>query len=360
MRRYALARHGKVNIFKGMSVLTTLDSRTREIFRQIVESYLETGEPVGSRTLSQTGGLQVSAATIRNTMADLTDMGLLHAPHISAGRLPTEQGLRMFVDGLMEIGDLTPEERSALEQQAGPGARADEVLGQLAGRLSGLTRTAGLVLTGKSDSALKHIEFVKTAPDKALVVLVHDNGDVENRVINLPAGLPPTALEQAGNYLNRRLQGRSLGEARRMVLEEVEAKRAALDELTSELVRQGVAEMGGGDGLNLIVRGQANLLSGETLDDIDRVRMLFEDLERQQDVIELVRAAQEGEGVRIFIGSENRLFSLSGSSVIVAPYRDREQKIVGVLGVIGPTRLNYSRIIPMVDYTAELVTRLIR
>ena len=347
-----------------MSVLTNLDTRTREIFRRIVESYLETGEPVGSRTLSQTSGLNVSPATIRNTMADLTDMGLLQSPHISAGRLPTQQGLRMFVDGLMEIGDLSAEERRALEEQAGGGTRAEDILSDVAGRLSGLTRTAGLVVAGKSESALRHIEFVKTAPDTALVILVHDNGEVENRVIQLPAGLPPSALEQAGNYLNQRLKGQSLTEARHQVLQEVEDRQAALDELTADLVRQGVAEMGGGDldgrGVNLIVRGQANLLSGETAEDFERARMLFEDLEKKQDVIELVQAALDGEGVRIFIGSENRLFSLSGSSVIVAPYRDKEQKIVGVLGVIGPTRLNYSRIIPMVDYTAELVTRLIR
>lgn len=342
-----------------MSVITSLDSRTREIFRRIVESYLETGDPVGSRTLSHSSGLNVSAATIRNTMADLTDLGLLHSPHISAGRLPTQQGLRMFVDGLMEVGDLTAEERRALEEQAGSPSRADDLLADIAGRLSGLTHTAGLVLAGKSESPLKHIEFIKTAPDKALVVLVHDNGDVENRIIDLPAGLPPAALEQAGNYLNHHLQGRSLAEARARVLAEIDEQRSALDALTGDLVRQGVAEMGG-DGINLIVRGQANLLSSDTVENIDRIRMLFEDLEKKQGLIDLVQAAQEGEGVRIFIGSENRLFSLSGSSVIVAPYRDKAHNIVGVLGVIGPTRLNYARIIPMVDYTAELVTRLIR
>lgn len=342
-----------------MSLLAQMDDRSREIFRRIVEAYLDSGEPIGSRTLSAGQGLAVSPATIRNIMADLTDLGLLYSPHVSAGRMPTQTGLRLFVDGLMEIGNLSAAERRALETQAGNSGGVDALLDQAAAGLSGLAQTASLVMAAKSEAALKHIEFVRTGPEQALAVLVTESGDVENRLVALPAGLPPSALTEAANYLNARLQGRSLGGARQAILEELDARRAALDALTSQLVREGIAEIGG-DGANLIVRGQANLLTDEQAENLERVRMLFEDLERKKDLIGLLEAAREGDGVRIFIGSENRLFSLSGSSVIVKPWRDKSSKIVGVIGVIGPTRLNYARIIPMVDYTADLVSRLIR
>ncbi len=342
-----------------MSLLNNIDDRTREIFRRVVEAYIETGEPVGSRTLSHDAKINVSPATIRNTLSDLTEMGLLYAPHISAGRMPTDQGLRLFVDGLLQVGDITREERSALEEQDSAGRSADDILGGLASRLSGLTHTAGLVMASKIDAPLKHIEFVQTSPDKALVVMVSGAGDVENRVVDIPAGLPPAALIEAGNYLNARLKGRTLGEAKALIQREIEEESAALDRLTAELVQKGVAELTG-DGASLIVRGQANLLTTDAEADLERVRMLFDDLEQKKDVIELMEAAKDGRGVRIYIGSENRLFSLSGSSVIVSPYRDKDRNIVGVVGVIGPTRLNYARIIPMVDYTAEILTRLLK
>ncbi len=342
-----------------MSLLSSIDDRTREIFRQIVESYLETGEPVGSRTLSHARGLKVSPATIRNTMSDLTEMGLLYAPHISAGRMPTEQGLRLFVDGMLQVGGVTPEEGKALADQEGSGRSPDEILNGVAARLSGLTQTAGLVLASKIDAPLKHIEFVQTEPGKALVVMVSGNGEVENRVVDVPPGLPASSLVQAGNYLNARLKGRTLHEAKAFIQKEMEEEKAALDNLTADLVRSGVAELTA-DGANLIVRGQANLLTADAETDLERVRMLLQDLEQKKDVIELMEAAKEGKGVRIFIGSADRLFSLSGSSVIVSPYHDQERNIVGVVGVIGPTRLNYARIIPMVDYTAEIVTRLLK
>lgn len=336
-----------------------MDDRSREIFRRIVTAYLETGEPIGSRSLSGSNGLGVSPATIRNTMADLTEMGLLYAPHISAGRMPTDKGLRIFVDGLLEIGNLSEQERRALEQESGSPMQAESLLDQAAARLSGLAHTASLVTTSTTDVKLKHIEFVQTAADQALAVLVTDNGDVENRMLKLPIGLPASALVEASNYINARMQGRSLAEARQLILQEIQQNRTTLDHLTNELVKQGVAELSG-SGDNLIVRGQANLLTDEQSDNLERVRMLFEDLEQKKDVIGLLEAAKDGEGVRIFIGSENSLFSLSGSSVIVKPYRDKTNQIIGVVGVIGPTRLNYAKIIPMVDYTAELVTKMIR
>ncbi|MEZ5897327.1 MAG: heat-inducible transcriptional repressor HrcA [Parvularculaceae bacterium] len=339
-----------------MSVLSDIDARAREVFRRIVEAYLETGEPVGSRTLSQDARLSVSPATIRNVMADLTDLGLLHAPHISAGRLPTELGLRLFVDGLLQLGDLSETERRVLDlpdESDGGGT----VLENAAAKLSGLTQTASLVLAAKSEAPLRHIEFVATGPGQALVVLVFEDGKVENRVMETPHGLPPSSLVMAGNYLSARLRGKTIGETRDAILKEIETNQAALDELTASLVAKGVAETMGPDRSSLIVRGRGNLLDERSVGELERVRMLFDDLERKRDVIDLLNAARDGEGVKIFIGSENRLFSLSGSSVIVAPYHDRANKIVGVLGVIGPTRINYARVIPIVEYAAGVVSR---
>jgi len=342
-----------------MRTLNDIDERSREIFRRLVETYLTTGEPVGSRTLSNERDISVSAATIRNVMADLTDVGLLHAPHISAGRLPTELGLRLFVDGLMQVGELTDDERRAIESETA-GGDIETVLEEAASRLSGLTQTASLVLAQHVDAPLRQVEFVAAGPGKALVVLVYEDGRIENRVIQTPGDLPSSALVAAGNYLNARLAGKSLGETRSAILEEIETHRAELDALTMKLVRQGVADITGGDDWSLIVRGRGRLLDETAVQDIERVRMLFDDLERKRDVIDLLTAAKEGPGVKIFIGSENKLFSLSGSSVIAAPYRDESRKIVGVLGVVGPTRLNYAKVIPIVDYTAEVVSRMLK
>lgn len=342
-----------------MSVLEDIDARSREIFRQIVESYLKVGEPVGSRTLSQDPRIAVSAATVRNVMADLTDLGLLHAPHISAGRLPTEYGLRLFVDSMMQVSDLSEEERRAIDSGEAEEEGAS-VLEQAAAKLSGLTHAASLVVAPKTEAPLRHIEFVSTSPGKALVILVFEDGRVENRLIDTPVGLPSSALIAAGNYLSARLRGRTIRETRDSIFEELRSRRAELDELAERLVRDGVAEFSGGERSSLIVRGRGRLLDEASGDDLERVRMLFDDLERKQEVIDLLTAAKDGEGVRIYIGSENRLFSLSGSSVIVAPYRDQSRRIVGVLGVIGPTRLNYARVIPIVDYTAEVVSRMLK
>jgi heat-inducible transcriptional repressor len=349
------------------TLVAELDARSRALFRQIVETYLETGEPVGSRFLAQRSHLALSPATIRNTMSDLEQMGLLVAPHTSAGRLPTQQGLRLFVDGLLEIGDLTLPEQADIERRlAGSGQDFEEVLTQATSLLSGLSRCAGLVLAPKTDQALKHIEFVPMGPGKALVVIVPEAGAVENRIIEVPLGLPPSALTEAGNFLNARLRGRTLDEAREDILAEVSQKRAELDQLAAKVVTAGLATWSGGSTIaeresQLIVRGQAHLLedvSAET--DLERIRLLFEDLESKNDVVRLLDLAKEGEGVHIFIGAETNLFSLSGSSLIAAPYLNTRGKVVGVLGIIGPTRLNYARVIPMVDYTAKVVGRLLR
>lgn len=342
-----------------MSLLNDIDARSRDIFRKIVESYIESGDPVGSRTLSRDQSLNVSAATIRNVMADLTELGLLHSPHVSAGRLPTEMGMRLFVDSLLQIGDLSSEERLAID--GGPSAGdPSAVLEAVASRLSGLTHSASLVVAHKSEAPLRHLEFIATAPGEALVVLVSEDGAVENRVINTPVDLPPSSLVMAGNYLSSRLRGRTMSEAQSEILRELESNQAELDALTAKLVRDGVADISAGGEQSLIVRGRGHLLDEATEQDLERVRRLFDDLERKQGVIDLMDAATAGEGVKIFIGSENQLFSLSGSSVIVAPYRDKAENIVGALGVIGPTRLNYAKVIPIVDYTAEVVSRLLK
>ena len=346
---------------------SSLGERPREVFRHLVEAFLASGEPVGSRTLSQRLPQALSPASIRNVMADLEAMGLLYAPHTSAGRAPTERGLRLFVDGMLEIGDLGTDERQEIEaRMSASGRRLEDVLTQATQSLAGLSRCAGLVITAKQDAALKHVEFVAVAPDKAVVVMVFEDGQVENRVIDTPPGLPVSALWEASNYLGARMRGRTLDDARAEVLAELESERAALDGLTAKIVAAGLATItqpsGGGSAeeMTLIVRGTANLLdSVEARADIERVQHLFDDIERKNDLIRLLELVKAGDGVRIFIGSENRLFSLSGSSIVAAPYANAAGHGVGVIGVLGPTRLNYGRIIPMVDHTAKVIGRLL-
>jgi heat-inducible transcriptional repressor len=345
--------------------LAQLNERSREIFRQIVESYLATGEPVGSRNLSRILPMTLSPASVRNVMSDLEQLGLVYAPHTSAGRLPTEIGLRFFVDALMQIGDLTEQDRKAIEAQVAASGQAKSVEGVLteaSGLLSGLSRAAGVVLTAKANPRLKHVEFVQLEPERALVILVAEDGQVENRVLTIPIGMPLSALTEAGNFVNARIRGRTLDEARAEIATTLKQGEAELDQLTQKIVAAGLASWSGGesDERKLIVRGQAHLLEDlRALDDLERVRLLFDDLETRREVIDLLGRAEQAEGVRVFIGSENKLFSLSGSSTIVAPYHDASGHIVGVLGVIGPTRLNYARIVPMVDYTAKVVSKLL-
>jgi len=344
-----------------VSGLQALDARSRRLFRELVETYLATGEPVGSRTLSKTSGLTLSPASIRNTMADLAQAGLLSAPHASAGRMPTHAGLRLFVDGLLQIGDLDSDERRDIEDRvSAAGRRPEEVLSEASALLSGLAGGAGLVASAEADAPLRHVEFVNLSPTEILAVLVSEDGGVENRIMRAPIGLPPAALIEAGNYLSSRLRGRTLAEALKEIGEEIASKRAQLDSAASSLVSQGVADWGGPESRTLIVRGQARLLEAvQAAEDLERVRLLFDDIERKEGLLALLDEARAGKGVRLFIGSENPLFSLSGSSVIVAPYRNRDNRIIGALGVIGPTRLNYARVIPLVDYTAQVVGKLI-
>ncbi len=352
------------NMTEGVSELNELSDRSRTILRQIVETYLTTGEPVGSRNLSRVLPMTLSPASIRNVMSDLEQLGLIAAPHTSAGRLPTQLGLRLFVDGLLEIGNLTSEERRKIEAQivSKREQSIDDVLSEASEMISGLSHCAGVVLAEQQVACLKHIEFVPLEPGKALVVLVGEDQVVENRIIALPQGLPPSALVEAANYLNTHIRGFTIAEARARIEKELRSSRAELDDLTQKVIQAGLAEWSGAfdDRQSLIVRGQSNLLKDVTAqDDLERIRQLFDDLEKKRDLVQLLGLSENADGVRIFIGSENKLFSLSGSSLIVAPFHDEKRKIVGVLGVIGPTRINYARIIPMVDYTAKLVSRLL-
>jgi len=345
--------------------LAALNERSREIFRQIVESYLTTGEAVRSRKLSKLLPISLSPASVRNVMSDLEQLGLIYAPHTSAGRLPTEIGLRFFVDALMQVGDLTEQDRRSIEAQvagAHTNKSMESVLTEALQMLSGLTRSAGVVLTAKANVRLKHVEFVRLEPERALAVLVAEDGQVENRVLNVPAGLPTSSLTEAANFLNARIRGKTLVDLRVEIENAVAEGQAELDQLTQKVIAAGLASWSGGDDEDrqLIVRGHANLLEDlRALEDLERVRSLFDALETKRGVIDLLGRAERADGVRIFIGSENNLFSLSGSSTIVAPYRDHKGRIVGVIGVIGPTRLNYARVIPMVDYTARVVSRLL-
>src|SRR5246127_1260101 len=344
------------------SLINELTERSREIFRVIVDGYVATGDPVGSRPLSRRLGQNLSPATIRNVMADLEEVGLLYSPHTSAGRLPTEAGLRLFVHGLLEIGGLAEDERRSMESLCvARGKTLPQALEEATTALSGLSHCAGIVVVPNQDRPLKHIEFVYLGPRRALVVLVTEDGLVENRVIEVPAGLPPAALVSASNYLNARLIGRTIEEAKAEIAQEITSNKIQLDELTSKLVAAGLANWAGGDeGSALIVRGQANLLEDVTaLADLERLRTLFEMLETRETMLRLLDASKQGAGVQIFIGADNRLFGVAGCSMVIAPYQNSREQNVGAIGVIGPTRINYARIIPMVDYTAKMIGRLI-
>ncbi len=343
-------------------ILAQLNDRSREVFRRVVEGYLQTGEPMGSRSLTRTLEEKVSAATVRNVMQDLEHLGLLGSPHVSAGRVPTQQGLRIFVDGLLEVDNLTLSDRDSIEATVGSVEGGDQLFDRVGSALSALTRGASLVLAPKHEAPIKHIEFVSLAPDRALVVLVFSDGHVENRVFTPPPGQTPSSMREAANFVNSLAEGSTLGELRGRIEREIGAQRQQIDDLARQLVESGLAlwESGGGSVERLIVRGRANLLGEDAgAEDLERIKSLFDDLERKRDIAEFLNLAEEGDGVRIFIGSENKLFSLSGSSLVVSPYMNADRKIVGAVAVIGPTRLNYGRIVPIVNYTAQLVGKMI-
>lgn len=340
--------------------ITELTTRAREIFRLVVEGYLSSGQPVGSKTLAGAGGLNLSPASIRSVLHELEGLGLLAAPHTSAGRMPTEVGLRLFVDGMMQVAEPTADERAAIERQLARPGPIEAALAATSAVLSDLSACAGVVMVPRREPRLAQLQLVPLASDRALAVLVGTDGTVENRVVELPGGLTHSALEQASNYISSHLGGRTLSEAVRAIETEISSGRSALDTVSRDLVERGLAVWSEDAARRpvLIVRGQANLLDESVLTDLERVRLLLDDLENKQTVANVLDSAREADATRIFIGSENRLFALSGSSVIASPYRDRDGRVVGVVGVIGPTRLNYARLVPMVDFTAQSLSKL--
>jgi heat-inducible transcriptional repressor len=338
--------------------LTDLNERARDVFRQLVDQYVSTGEPVGSRTLSKLAALNLSPASIRNVMQDLEEMGLLASPHTSAGRLPTDLGLRLFVDGIMQIGELGMDEKARIDAELSQKGTEQDVLAQATQMLSGLSSCAGLVVAPKQSVPIRQVDFVPLSPRRVLAILVGQDGSVENRALDLPAELPPAAMIQAANYINTRLSGLTIEQARAKLLEELRTNRTELDGLAAAVAEQGLGVWAQEttDRSIFIVRGQGKLLENSAArEDIERVRRLLDDIEAKEELVKVLDLAKAGEGMRIFIGSENKLFSLSGSSVIAAPYRNGDNKVVGVIGVIGPTRLNYARVVPMVEYTAKIL-----
>jgi heat-inducible transcriptional repressor len=340
-------------------LLAEMNERSREVFRRVVEGYIDSGGPVGSRTLTRTLSEQISAATVRNVMQDLEYLGLLSSPHTSAGRVPTELGLRLFVDGLLEVSDLQDADREKIEATVKSNETdVASMIGHIGQVLSGVTQGASLVLAPKHEAPIRHIEFVSLAPDRALVVLVFEDAHVENRVFTPPVGQTPSSMREAANFLNNFAAGRTLSDLRKTVAREIKARRQELDSLARQLVEDGTAvwDGSGGSTERLVVRGRSHLLDDSVPEeDLDRIRSLFDDLERKRDIADFLELAEEADGVRIFIGSENKLFSLSGSSLVVSPYMNSDRRLVGAVGVIGPTRLNYGRIVPIVDYTAQLM-----
>ena len=339
--------------------LNEMTDRAREIFRRVVEGYLDTGQPVGSKTLAGAEGLNLSPASIRSVLADLEHLGLLAAPHTSAGRMPTETGLRLFVDGMMQVAEPSRAERAAIERELARPGPVEDALAKTSALLSSLSACAGVVMVPAREPRLAQMSLVPLGQGRVLAVLVGEDGGIENRVLDMPAGVDQGALERAGNYITARLAGRTLSEAAAAMKRELAAERASLDAAARDLVERGLAVWSEDAARRpvLIVRGQANLLDEAAVEDLERVRSLIDDIERSEQVADLLASAREAQSARIFIGSENKLFSLSGSSVIASPYRDSEGRVIGVVGVIGPTRLNYARLVPMVDFTARSLGR---
>ena len=344
-------------------ILEEMNNRSREVFRRVVEGYLADGEPVGSRTLSREFSEDISAATIRNVMQDLEFLGLLGSPHTSAGRVPTQLGLRMFVDGILEVSEIDKDDRKQIDKIVSDETnQVEDILDDISTTLSGVTHGASLVLTPKREAPIKHVEFLPLSTNQALVVLVFADGHVENRLFKPPPGQTPSSMKEAANFLNALMEGNTLSEAKKLIKNEIEYRRQELDTLAQELVQSGLALWEDSEERHerLIVKGRANLLNESSQqEDLDKIKNLFDDLERKRDIADFLELTEKGEGVRIFIGSENKLFSLTGSSLVVSPYMNSDRKIIGAVGVIGPTRLNYGRIVPVVDYTAQLVGKMI-
>lgn len=340
-----------------------LNIRSLEVFKELVDAYIETGEPVGSRTLSKRLSTKLSPATIRNVMADLEEMNFLYSPHTSAGRVPTDHGLNFFIHGLLEINDIETADRTFIEKLSrGKGRNPEAVIEEATRMLSGLSQCAGLVLAPKIEAPLKDIQFVPLSEGRVLLILISQQGAVENRILDLPNDVPMHTLQEAANYLSHHMRGKTLSSARETIALEMSKHKKDLDALTSRIVEQGLAVWSGGAEQNssLIVKGQSQLLKRmNAQEDLARIQDLFTLLEEKENFAHLLDASIQADGVQIFIGSENQLFQMAGCSVVISPYKNAQNKVLGTIGVIGPTRMNYRRVIPLVDYTAKIVSKLL-
>lgn len=339
----------------------SLDMRSQAIMRLIVDGYVHHGEAMGSRTLSRhlasLLGMELSPATIRNTMADLEEAGLLYSAHTSAGRLPTDAGLRLFVNNLLEVNPLDDALQDQMQQHLGKDQHhLPAALERASVALSSLSQCAGLVAAAKKDTPFRQVEFVSLAAGRVLAVWVADDGTVENRILDVDPHLQASDLQQASEYLNRHLHGKTLHQARRDILDDITHRRHEMSLLTQQLVTEGLIIPNEENGL-LIVRGQAHLLNDvRHVTELERLRKLFDTLEQRETMLKLVEQTEIADGVQIFIGAQNELFNHSGCAMIVAPYKNRQQQVIGAIGIIGPSRMNYGRIIPIVDYTAKLLS----
>ena len=340
-----------------------LDDKKKIVLNQIIDSYLIDGAPVGSKTLSNKSEEMASSSSLRNIMSQLEVMGLIYSPHVSSGRLPTEKGLRLYVDNLLAFQTIYNENDNLfLKDLNNAGQRGPkELLSEASASLSGMSSHAGIVVVPKTEKDLKHIEFVRLSKEKALVVLIDSIGSVENRIITIDEGTPDMTFEMAGNYLNSKINGQNIDELRTKINLDIKKRKNEIDSLAAGLISKGLAIWANDHSdSSLIIHGHDKLLDDvQAIEDLEKIKSLFSTLGNQELSIQLLEDIASASGVKIFIGSENRLFEGTGCSLIIAPIQTYEQKVFGALGVIGPKRMNYSKIISMVDYTSQIVSKLL-
>ncbi len=340
-----------------------LTDRTKQIFKTVVETYLETGSPSGSETVLKKAGLDISSASVRSILSNLQKEGLLFSPHTSAGRVPTEKGMRFFVDGLLEFGRISKSEKENIEQLSASKSKSyQEVLDEASRSISGLSNYAGIVIAPKYQKNLKHLEFIRLNNTQIMSILAYENGEIENRIIEDSGKFTNSQLLQTSNYLSEKFKNKNISEIKKIIESEITSTRSNLEEISKKLVKKGIVEIE--PKMNnpyIFLHGQSKLLKDEIISkDLDQIRQLFDDIENKSTFIDILENAGKAKGVQIFIGSKNFLFKHSGLSMVMAPYKNKEQEIVGVIGVVGPTRLNYSKIVPLVDYTSKIIGKVIK
>jgi len=339
-----------------------LSDRSKQIFKGVIESYLDSGEPVGSEALSKKLGINISTSTIRSIMANLQKEGLLFAPHISAGRLPTDKGMRYFVDGVLEFGRLSKSERETIKNQCrSKGISFEDVLDEASKILSSLSNCAGFVVAPKYQNKIKHIEFIRLSSNQIMSIVANENGLVENRILDSNNSYSENTLKQVSNYLNSKFSGKTIDEIKKIISNEIENSQLELNTLSKKLVKEGIIELvPNSEAPYIFLHGQSSLLEDNIVTkDLDQMRNIFDDIENKSNFLSVLESTNKGKGVQIYIGAQNFLFNHSGLSMIMAPYINNEQKIIGAIGVLGPMRINYARIVPLVDYTSKVIGRIL-